>query len=476
MGVMPSEPSRGITARPALALALVGGLVWASTVAISGTSTAAHVAHATPDTSWTVYHGNALSSGVSTSLSSVDVSHRAWTSPTLSGQIYGEPLVYGSDVYVATENDVVYALSAATGRVVWGRHLASAVPSSKLPCGDIGPVVGITGTPVIDPSRSEIFVVADELVNGGPEHYLVGLSTTNGKVELRVHVDPPGSTPAALLQRTGLNLDNGNVIFAMGGNYGDCASYRGRVISVGETGSPRRIFTVDARPGDSQGAIWMGGAAPVVDAHGNVWVSTGNGSVSSPGQAYDDSDGVLELSSTLRLKQYFAPSDWTTNNGEDLDMSTAPMLLSDGQVVLVGKSRIAYLLRASHLGGIGPGLASLGGLCDQDVDGGGVVSGSTIYLPCLSGPVALRVGASSLRLLWSSGVGGGPPLLVGNVLWTIAQSGVLYGLNPATGQALTQVTVGQTYDNHFPTPSVGDGLFLVPTSSGVVAFHGTAAN
>ena len=476
MGVMAPNMSRSIATRRVAVVAAGVALLCASAVAASGASTRGRVAHATPDTSWTVYHGNALSTGVSTALSSVNLARRAWTSPALSGQIYGEPLVYGDDVYVATENDVVYALSAKTGRVVWGRHLASAVPSSKLPCGDIGPVVGISGTPVIDPSRSEIFVVADELVGGGPEHYLVGLSTTNGKVELRVHVDPPGSTPDALLQRTGLNLDHGSVVFAMGGNYGDCAAYRGRVISVGEKGSPRRIFTVDAASGDSQGAIWMGGAAPVVDAQGNVWVTSGNGSVNSPGQPYDDSDGILELSSTLRLKQYFAPSDWTTNNGEDLDMTTAPILLSDGQAVLVGKSRIAYLLRASHLGGIGNGETNLGGLCDQDIDGGAVVEGSTVYLPCLSGPVALNVGISppSLHMVWSSGVGGGPPLLVADRVWTIGQNGILYGLNPASGQVVQQANVGQM-TNHFPTPSVGDGLFLVPTANGVVAFHGTAA-
>ncbi|MGC2484745.1 MAG: PQQ-binding-like beta-propeller repeat protein [Acidimicrobiales bacterium] len=471
---MVPKVSNSRNVRRAVAIAVCAGLTCAG---IATASVASTRPRATADTAWTVYHGNEESTGVVTALASVNTSKRAWTSPNLSGQIYGEPLVYGADVYVATENDVVYALSAKTGRVLWGRHLASAVPSSKLPCGDIGPRVGITGTPVIDPSRSEIFVVADELIGGGPEHYLVGLSTTNGAVKLRVHVDPPGSTPSALLQRTGLTLDNGNVIFAMGGNYGDCAAYRGRVVSVGETGSPRRIFTVDASAGDSQGAIWMGGAAPVVDAQGNVWVSTGNGSVNSPGQAYDDSDAVLEFSSTLRLKQYFAPSNWTTNNGDDLDMSTAPMLLADGQVVLVGKSRIAYLLRASHLGGIGHEETSLGGLCDQDVDGGGVVDGSTVYIPCLSGPVALRVGTSppSLRLLWSSGIGGGPPLLVGHTLWTIGQNGVLYGLNPASGQVTQQANVGAV-TNHFPTPSVGDGLLLVPTSSGVVAFKGTAAH
>ena len=479
MGVMAPKQLRSVRARRAAVVAACVALVCAGTVAASAASArahAAHSAHATADSSWTVYHGNALSTGVSTALSSVSLARRAWTSPALSGQVYGEPLVFGADVYVATENDVVYALSAKTGRVVWSRHLASAVPNSKLPCGDIGPVVGITGTPVIDPSRSEIFVVADELVGGGPEHYLVGLSTTNGRVELRVHVDPPGSTPDALLQRTGLNLDHGNVVFAMGGNYGDCAAYQGRVVSVGETGSPRRIFTVDARAGDSQGAIWMGGAAPVVDASGNVWVTTGNGSVSSSGQPYDDSDGILELSSTLRLKQYFAPTNWTTNNGEDLDMTVAPILLSDGQAILAGKSRIAYLLQASHLGGIGNGETNLGGLCDQDIDGGAAFEGSTVYLPCLSGPVALQVGTSppSLHMVWSSGIGGGPPLLVADRVWTIGQNGVVYGLNPASGQVVQQANVGQMA-NHFPTPSVGDGLFLVPTATGVVAFHGTAA-
>ena len=49
-------------------------------------------------------------------------------------------------------------------------------------------------------------------------------------------VDPAGVDTAALLQRTGLTLDDGQVVFGMGGNYGDCAAYRGRLIAVPETG------------------------------------------------------------------------------------------------------------------------------------------------------------------------------------------------------------------------------------------------
>ncbi len=244
----------------------------------------------------------------------------------------------------------MYALSATNGAVEWSSHLGTPVPSGSLPCGNISPRVGITGTPVIDEARSELFVVADELVDGSPAHELVGLNTATGKSELTQDVDPTGSTPAALLQRTGLTLDAGRVVFGYGGNYGDCGSYRGWVISVPETGGTPAEFSVDSATGESQGAIWMGGAAPVVDASGNVWVTAGNGSVTSTSHAYDHSDSVLELSPSLTLLQYFAPSSWASDNARDLDLSSAPALLSDGQVVAAGKSRPRLPAQRRHPG------------------------------------------------------------------------------------------------------------------------------
>ena len=434
--------------------------------------------------SWPVYHGDPAGTGAAAPVTAVRTGAAVWASPAVDGQIYGEPLVSAGRVYVATENDTVYALSAATGAVVWSTHLGRPVPAASLPCGDIRPTVGITGTPVIDTSRGEIFVVADELAGGRPAHRLVGLSTTSGQVEMSQDVDPPGVDTAALLQRTGLALDAGQVVFGFGGNDGDCASYRGRVVAVPETGGPARVFTVDAAPGESQGAVWMGGAAPVVDDSGHIWVSTGNGSVYSGKHAYDDSDSVLELSSSLRLLQFFAPATWATNNSQDLDMSTAPALLPDGQVVLAGKSRIVYLLNGAHLGGIGGQQATLGdgshaivgSACSNDIDGGVAVLGMTVYLPCTSGIIAVRVTPSppGLHLLWSSGTGGGPPIVAAGLVWTIGQNGVLYGLDPATGRVRQQVAIG-TPANHFPTPSVGDGLLLAACAQNVVAFAAPAS-
>ena len=457
---------------------VTGLLVLAAVTWVLGGGPAAAVTRssqpATPS-SWTVYHGDASGRGVAGPVAAVNTTTPAWTSPALDGQIYGEPLVSSGRVYVATENDTVYELSAATGAVVWSTHLGSPVPSTDLPCGNITPMVGITGTPVIDQSRGEIFVVAEELVNGRPAHLFTGLATASGKVEVTQDVDPAGVDTAALLQRTGLTLDDGQVVFGLGGNYGDCAAYRGRLIAVPETGGTPKMFTVDAAAGESQGAIWMGGAAPVVDSSGDIWVSTGNGSVYSDSDAYDNSDSILELSSSLKLLQFFAPTTWAANNAADLDMSTAPALLSDGQVILTGKSRIVYLLNGAHLGGIGGQQAALGSACSQDIDGGVAVQGTTVYLPCGSGIIAVQAVKSpaALHLLWSSGTGGGPAIVAAGLVWTIGQNGILYGLSPATGQVRQQVSIGGPA-NHFPTPSVADGLLLAPSADQVVAFTASA--
>lgn len=468
---------------PRRPLAIVALILAVMACGLGGIPAYAAIASPQPSgsVSWTTYHYDSAGTGADGQAGTVDTSVPAWVSPALDGQLYGEPLVYGGRVYVATENDTVYALSAASGAVAWSAHVGTPVPASALPCGDISPTVGITGTPVIDTSRGEIFVVADVLTGSKPSHVLFGLALDSGKAELSQDADPPDANPAALLQRTGLALDAGQVVFGMGGNYGDCASYRGRVVAVPEVGGTPRFFTVDAAPGESQGAVWMGGAAPVIDSSGDIWVSTGNGSVYSSSHAYDDSDGVLELSSSMRLLQFFAPSNWPASNAADLDMSTAPVLLPDRQVVLAGKSRIVYLLDGARLGGIGGQQATLAGsggtggsgsACGNDIDGGAALQGMTVYLPCISGIVAVRAVQSppALRLLWSSRVGGGPPIVAAGLVWTIGQNGVLYGLSPATGKVQQQVTAGVPA-NHFPTPSMADGLLLTTCAVNVVAFH-----
>ncbi|HEX4163028.1 MAG TPA: PQQ-binding-like beta-propeller repeat protein, partial [Acidimicrobiales bacterium] len=238
-------------------LALVlGALVFAVPSRIPAASGA--VPHVDATTSWTVYHGDSLGTGADLSGVTFSPPNHAWTSPALDGQIYGEPLEATGRVFVATENDTIYALAANTGAVLWSTHVGTPVQSSDVPCGDISPSVGITGTPVLDVGRGEIFAVADTLSAGVPAHVLVGLDMFHGTFKMSTPVDPGhGQSPAAILQRTGLNLSGGNVVFGYGGNDGDCSSYSGWVMSVPEDGGTPNSY--QAVPIGHDGAIWQGG-------------------------------------------------------------------------------------------------------------------------------------------------------------------------------------------------------------------------
>jgi hypothetical protein len=118
----------------------------------------------------------------------------------------------------------------------------------------------------------------------------------------------------------------------------------------------------------------------------------------------------------------------------------------------------------------------LGPVCTTSIDGGSADPGMIVYLPCLSGIIAVNAASSppALHLLWNSGAGGGPPIIAGGLVWTIAQNGRLYGLDPATGKIRQQTAIGMPA-NHFPTPGIGAGLLLAPSARNVIAFRTSAA-
>jgi outer membrane protein assembly factor BamB len=426
--------------------------------------------------SWTTYHHDGARSGIDPDSTSPQSPTQIWQTPALDGPIWSQPLLYGSHVYVATENDTIYALDAATGSVVWQRHLATAVPSSKLPCGDVTPVVGITSTPVIDPSNGRIYAVADTWdgsSSGSIAHELFALNLADGSLAVGpVPVDPPGSTHSDQLQRASLALDAGKVIIGYGGNDGDCGTYHGWLVAVPEGGGSLQTFEVD--PGSSQGAIWAAGNAPAIDSTGDIWTSTGNG---NGGFGYQES--VVRLDSNLNVVDHWAPSNWASLDSGDTDLgSSMPLLLPGGLVFQIGKAGVGYLLNASSLGGTSGAPVYQASVCSGSY-GGGIYVNGVIYVACSNGmrALALNLPARTFAAVAGWGVNSsavGPPIFAGGLVWSAGTgNGVLYGLDPSTGA--TRFSTGLGSFEHFTTPSAGGGRLFVANSTQVTAFQVSAA-
>jgi outer membrane protein assembly factor BamB len=414
---------------------------------------------------WTTYRHDGSRSGIDPDSVSPVAPSQVWQSAPLDGPVWAEPLLYGSTVYVATENDTVYALNAADGAVLWQQHLATPVDPSHLACGgDIYPAVGITSTPVIDPSTGRIYVVADTWNGSSASHQLYALNLSDGTIGVGpVNVDPPGSTPSAQLQRAGLALDAGKVIIGYGGNDGDCGTYHGWLVAVPEGGGPLQTFEVDRNT--REGAIWGSGNAPAVDSAGDIWISTGNGS-----GAWDYQESVIKLDSNLNRLDWWSPLNWSSLDSHDRDLgSSMPVLLPDGLVFEIGKAGEGYLLNASNLGrtNTGPPLYSAP-VCNGSW-GGAIYVNGVIYVTCADGlhALSLNTGNDTFAPLsgWQLNSGAvGPPIFAGGLVWTAgasanSQTGGLYALNPATGATMFYADLG-SYE-HFATPSAGGGLLFV---------------
>jgi outer membrane protein assembly factor BamB len=225
---------------------------------------------------------------------------------------------------VATEGNSLYSLDAQTGQVQWRVNIGPPVPLTALPCGNIDPL-GITGTPVYDPTTGLVYAVAEV---GGPRHILVGVDVNTGDVKVRRSADPAGMNPLAQQQRAALALTQGMVYVAYGGLYGDCGDYHGWIAASRTDGQgPLLSYRV---PTTREGSIWAT-PGPAVDAEGSLSVSVGNGEATSG--PWDHSDSVLRLSPTLQILDAFAPQQWPQDNASDSDLgSMSPVLLPGGLV------------------------------------------------------------------------------------------------------------------------------------------------
>lgn len=467
-----------------------GLIAFATWLCLLATATAAGA-----EPQWTTYHRDPGRSGFDSEAGEPVTPMLDWQSPELDGPIWGQPLLLGSRVYVATVADGVYALDASSGQILWHVSAGTPVPSGALPCGDITPTVGIVGTPVIDVATQTLYAVADLWNPQTKEahHVLKGYRLNEGAEVLSTPVDPPGAESTALLQRTALNLDSGSVVFGMGGNDGDCANYTGAIVAAPENGEAPHFWQYKPKtPAFSGGAVW-GASGPIVGPEGDIFAATGNPNAAGGKEVteFDYSDAFLRLDPNVDLVAdpasepnplgSFEPPTWLSDSNSDLDMGSAgPELLPGGLVFQAGKRGTGYLLstamqanetKAVYEAQVCGGAGSFGG--DAYADG-------VIYVGCANGTQALSYdqAGSTFTTLWQGPSDAfGPPIVAAGLVWSVAtpasggEGKKLYGLEPSTGKPRYTITLPSPVADHFASPSAGGGRLFASTGSTVTAYQ-----
>lgn len=316
----------------------------------------------------------------------------------VTGYVYAQPLyvpnvningVMHNVLYVATEHDQVYAFDVNSGQQLWNRNLlitvgpllqVTPVSSSDVNCEDLVPEIGITGTPVIDTSTNEMFLVAKT-----KEHNLVTQTTTFFQTLYALDIrtgtlrNPPhrvtGTVPGTgqgsqngfltfdpLIegQRASLLLLNGQV-FGAWASHCDNGEYHGWLMAFNEpTLYPSGIF-VDT-PNGREGGYWGGGSGPAADSSGAIYAGTGNGTYDSDADYGDSIVRLTHVGSTLSLVDYFTPWDQQTLDEEDIDLGSGGVVLLPDQpgsryphlLVQVGKEGTIDLVNRDNMGHFNP--------------------------------------------------------------------------------------------------------------------------
>ncbi|HKC01348.1 MAG TPA: hypothetical protein VKD23_21365 [Terriglobales bacterium] len=309
----------------------------------------------------------------------------------VDGIIVGQPL-YASNVlmndgqmhnvvYVATQHNTVYAFDAdstqgSSASPLWSVSLnngGTSDPISDYGCtGTHYTEIGIMSTPVIDPGKTTLYVVAKTLTGSVRNFSLHALDITTGNELLGGPVIIAGTAPSTngsgtfnpivQMQRPALLLQNGVIYVSFGGNGCDVYAYSGWLFAYNsQTLQQQSVFLVT--PNGKQGSIWQGGSGPAADADGYIYLATANGDFDGPQGSNDFSDSVLKLGwngSALNVLDFFTPYNQLQLRQLDLDLgSSGPLVLPDQPgtyphlLVVAGKEGVLYLINRDDMGKFG---------------------------------------------------------------------------------------------------------------------------
>jgi hypothetical protein len=343
------------------------------------------------------YHYDNMRSAVQpqeTSLTPANVKSTAFGklfSVSVDGAVNAQPLIATnitmSDgqphtlLLAATENDSVYAFNADASSTApyWQVSLLetgeTAVPYADVISHDIMPVIGIVGTPVLDPVKGVLYVVAKSKTSSGTHvqrlHALAiqnGSEITNSPVTITAGIAGTASDAVggqvsfnALKQnqRSALALNNGTVWIAWA-SHGDNQPYHGWLLGYNSSDLSQQYVFNDT-PNGSEGGIWMAAGGPAFDSAGSLYVESGNGEFSEADNNYAST--ALRLTpgtganGTMVIADYFTPFNQASLTSVDADFGVASNLLLPDQtgpvphlLITADKDSDIYLINRDNMG------------------------------------------------------------------------------------------------------------------------------
>jgi outer membrane protein assembly factor BamB len=295
-------------------------------------------------------------------------------------------------LFVATEHGSVYGVDADTGSKIWqiSTPASGETPSDDHGCNQVTPEIGVTATPVIDPTagaHGTIYVVAMSKDGAGNYHQrLHALDVTTGSEEFGAPKEIQASYPG-----TGDNSSGGNVIFDAGqqldrpgllllngvvytawGSHCDIRPYSGWIIGYDEN-TLSQVSVLNVTPNGKEGAFWMSGAGPAADSSGNIYALDANGTFDAslnaqgfPSQG-DFGNAFLKIATSnkqLTVADYFEEFNESSENSTDGDLGSGGALVlpdltdSSGQIrhlaVGAGKDANIYIVDRDSMGRFHP--------------------------------------------------------------------------------------------------------------------------
>ena len=303
----------------------------------------------------------------------------------VDGKLYAQPLfvpnliirgITYNVVIVATEHDSVYAFDADARTVeppLWrtsflSKDITPVSSTQDIHCQAISPEVGITGTPVIDPTTHTLYVVAATHEGTQLIYRLHALDITTGREKLPptlIQASTPGLKNDAVSGKIifnarqeqlhmGLLLLHG-IVYMSFASYCDKYPFHGWILGYKASDLQPAIVYNDT-PNGWGGGIWESATGLTADTNGNIYYMSGNGDFDLNTTGFNAGNSLVKLrpeNGTLKIEDYFTPFNQACTLEHDQDLgSGAPLLLpNQNEIVSIGKEGRIYMIKAKHLGG-----------------------------------------------------------------------------------------------------------------------------